>query len=191
MKYFLAHAAGPRLGCTGIVVIALSLVGCVSTPEETDKPFTRTDRLKDAIENHITDDEYSAAANRVQYGVSTGLLTDSERSEYLQRYVTWTREQYERALVDKDYREARKAVWNLQLLARHLPQESVAYRTQELMTSDHLLQEWAASARETGDSVLALYLILRRNQISDLSTENLMYYIDVARELNHDEAVGR
>ncbi|MDA3948877.1 MAG: trypsin-like peptidase domain-containing protein [Spirochaeta sp.] len=191
MKESLAHTTGRRYGMIVVIATALLLGGCASAPEETHEPFTRSSRLISAIEDHLTDDEYGAVVNRVQYGVTTGLLSDTERSEYLQQYVTYTRERYDQAVTDGEYREALKTAWNLRLLARHLPDEPVSYTTGDLATTDQLLADWATFARENDDAVLSLYLILRRDQISDLSGEDLIYYIGVAREMNHDEAVGR
>jgi len=159
------------------------ITGCSSTPEGRDDGFTRESLLRQDIDRALEADNFTEVVNRVQYGVESGLLTRPQSRSYLEQYVEYLRSRYERARGEGDYSSALLAAQNLSVL----PGVSV----EGIASRDQLLLEWSERLADEEEPVLALYRLLRRSNIGDLSPEQISRYLDIARTMNHDEAFRR
>lgn len=174
-----------------IVTFATLLAGCTSTPEKPDEPFTRSSLLIDAIDTAIQDGDYTTVLNRVQYGHETGLLSEQERFDYLEQYVRYAVREYNDAIDEELYRRAIALGDNVRLLNTHFADVKLQRVSAGLEDRDSLLLRWAEKARNEGDEVLALYLVLRRSSLGGLTAEQLADYVVLARRFNHDEGLLR
>jgi serine protease Do len=172
-------------------LIATLFLSCATGPDPRRDPFTRASLLIDAIDKDIREDNLSSVVNRLNFGLEKDFLSPSEAQEYLQEYADYMGEMYRRAYRDGDFEQALTAQWNLSVLERNSDFFEVSVQTDSVLSRDQLLLEWAEVLREKDEQVLALYRLLRRSHLEDLSQETLSDYIQIARRYNHDEALRR
>lgn len=174
----------------GATLFITVFAGCRSTPD-VDHSFTRTSRLVETIERYIEDEEFERVIHLAQYGYHNDLLTIEESRTYAQRYVDEQWRLYRRSYREKRYRDAVRWISNLHTLERYQSMTGIPVDASSTPSRDTVLLEWSTALIRDDEPVLALAILLRRSQIADLSEEQIREYIEIARQLNHDEAFHR
>ncbi|MFP4152708.1 MAG: trypsin-like peptidase domain-containing protein [Alkalispirochaeta sp.] len=179
------YTKGPRLQLQLVLSLMVLTVfaSCSSGPKERDEEFTRASLLREDIEGAREDGNEIELVNRVQFGYERGILSSEESRSHLSGYVDRLRDRYETARAEGDFPEALRLAWNLSIL----PGASM----NGIESRDQLLLEWAEYLVEEDEPVLALYRLLRRSNLGDLSSEQITRYLGIAGTLNHDEAFHR
>ncbi|MCG8477506.1 MAG: S1C family serine protease, partial [Spirochaetales bacterium] len=174
-----------------ILVAVLLLAACTTIEETSDEAFTRSSLLIDAIDRAEEAGDVGRVVNLVSYGFETELLDRDAAIIYFDRTVAAFRERYDRSIAERDLRSAIRAEQNLRVLAENRIDPASVVPLDGLRSRDDLLFEWSQMELARDEAVLGLYLMLRRSTLGDLRGQVLRDYIDVARELNHDEALHR
>jgi serine protease Do len=174
------------------VLLLTWLAGCASPPAEQPRSFSRTDLLREAIEEELVGETPIRTVNLVMQGLHKELLDTSVAAEVLQRVASLEMETYRRSLETNDYRAAILAGDNVRTLQDDPLGIGFELAAPPLLQSrDQLLMDWARKELEADEDVLALYLLLRRSTLGDLDAELVPVFIELARNLNHDEAQER
>lgn len=179
-----------------ILLLAMAVVlligSCATSGDENDPGFNRGDRLRAEIDRRLESGERASALNLVGSGFESGLLTEYERDDYFGRIAGLEYEAARDAYADQNYRAALQHEWNVDVLARYMASLSQEeYRPSDLPSRDEMFLQYALSELDNGEEVIALYLFLRRSALGDLEEGTLVTFLELARRLNHDEAVER
>lgn len=174
----------------GVLLLAAS---CASrSGADGDESFSRVDRLKADIERRFEADERGVVLNLVGYGADSELLTGFEQREHLARLGGLEYEAARDAIARKDYPAALRSEWNAEILSEYLVSlTGDDYRPSDLPSRDEILLDYSLSELDSGEEVIALYLLLQRMALGDVEQGTLVTYLQLARRLNHDEAVER
>lgn len=173
-------------------VLVLLLGACASRATEDDPGFNRSDRLRAEIEEKLSSGERDTTLNLIGSGFERGLLTEYQRDDYYGRLAGLEYEAARDAYAEEDYRAALRHEWNVDVLARYTASVTGEdYRPSDLPSRDEILLRYSLSELDRGEEVIALYLLLRRSALGGLEEGTLVTYLELARRLNHDEAVNR
>jgi len=177
------------------LLVALALVclaGCATSPIEESRSFSRADLLRDAIESELLGETPIRTVNLVTQGLGKELIDASEAARFLQRVAAVEIDAYQRAIESEDYAGAILAGDNLRSLQDDPLETGLELPAELLLQSrDQLLMEWVRKELAADEEVIALYLLLRRSTLGDLDPELVPVFIELARDLNHDEAQER
>lgn len=169
-----------------------TLTACAGIDAEpSGPPLDRRDLLIDHVEDQLARGALGVAVDRVSFGLDLDLLDRETAGSILNRVAITTRAQYNIAVQTGEYRGALQARRNLEMLADNPFGLEISVTTTGTETRDDLLLQWADRELERGEPVLALYLLLRRSTVEDLSEETVRSFAEVADRFNNDEAMQR
>ncbi len=176
-----------------ILTLTLVFVACTSVPESgMDPGFDRADFLVERIERAFENEEFGEALNLSGRGYERGLITADERRDYLDRLYEAELTAASVALDQNRFEDALRAEWNVHVLADYLGSiDNADVRLPTVASRDEILLRYSLAQLQMGEDVIALYLFLRRDAVGDLEQGTLVQFLELARRLNHDDAVRR
>ncbi|HKK48291.1 MAG TPA: trypsin-like peptidase domain-containing protein, partial [Alkalispirochaeta sp.] len=155
------------------------------------RTFSRSELLVEAIERDLSGERPVQAVNLISQGLSRSFMSDEQADAYLQRVYDSEYERYQHARERRDFPTMLAAAGNVRLLRERSAQESTPSVEERVSSDDEVLLEWAEARLEADDPVTALYHLLRRSTLGDLTPETVREFIEISRSLNHGEAEER
>lgn len=169
------------------------LSACVTAPEPHEaRTFDRADLLQEHLNTLFSQGNYRQAVDRLTFARERGMFPPDQLTEMMQEILSLELTRYNLALATEDWPELLVARDNVLILRNDLlkllPSDAVY---EPLLERDEILLSWARAELDRGEDVLALYLLLRRSTLQDITDEQRLSFQDVARRFNNAEAYRR
>lgn len=175
-----------------LIAAAMSAVAaCATNPEVETRTFSRTELLVEAIDRELTGERPVQAVNLISQGLNRSLVSQERAWNYLEEVLESELARYRDAQEREDFQTMTTAAGNVRLLQDDPMELGGVSSSERVPSADQLLLEWAHAALREENPVVALYQLLRRSTLGDLSSGTLREFIEITRMLNHREAEER
>ncbi len=180
-----------------LMTLALSFgsAGCSSTPEQRiPRTFDHREMLLDHLEELLDQGASGAVVDRLNSGLIGGLLSAPDVGEWMSRVIDAESHRFRIARVEEDWETVLQSVDNIRILLSDPLQVGLEYspgEELELPARDEILLWWSLAELDRQEEVLALYRLLRRSTLDDLSEEQRIAFRHLAERFNNSEALRR
>lgn len=182
---------GTVISTIAVTVVLFAFAACTTTPERASRSFTRTELMVEAIERDMADERPVDTLNLITQGLDRSLLTQDQARRYVQEIYDLERARYAEAREQDDFRTMITAAANVRVLEEDPIELGLTTDSEPAASEDGLLLEWAQRDLDNDEPVAALYRLLRRSTLGDLTPELIREFTEIARLLNHGEAEAR